>query len=341
LAEGLNVLEGDNAQGKTNLLEAVYVLINGKSFRAPDLAATVQWGQAQAQLEARIRHEGLDTVLQTQLSEAGRETRLQGKAMRSLAEIHRRIRALVFTPDSSALFRGSPGLRRRYLDHAAGVHRPGYSGKLSRYLRLLKQRNELLELGRPSASWEEYNEAFAQAALELMEERAAYLEELQPRWRERLAQMMGSAHPLDARWEGPLWTPLALELKTVQGELERRRETEFRARRTLVGPHRDDFCLRLGEKRVSESASQGQQRMAVIALKLAEADLFQSATGRSPVFLLDDLGSELDAAHLGALLEILARIQAQTILTTAQSGAFDPLKARTLKVLSGRLLPPA
>lgn len=339
LAPGLNVLEGENAQGKTNLIEAVYFLINGKSFRTTESPTLLRFGQELSQLEGEFQHDGLSSRISIRLTPEKKETWLQGKPLKSLAQLHALLRALVFTPDSSTLLRGSPGVRRRYFDHAISIHRPTYSGILARYGRSLRQRNLLLEQrGQPQAL-EDFDHAWATTGRDLMEERKIYLAELLPCWRERFGQISGGEVPLESAWQGELWRPDVPELPEIMASLHRVREAERRAQRTLFGPHRDDLGVRLQDRPVRDAASQGQQRMLVIALKLAEADLFQKRTGRSPVFLLDDLGSELDRHHLGRLLQILGEVQAQTLLTTAQQGVYAPLHARTFRVQKGQLTP--
>ncbi len=143
---------------------------------------------------------------------------------------------------------------------------------------------------------------------------------------------------LGFHWEGPLLLQEGIpSLASLLHQLESVRDQEFRYGRTLLGPQRDDLGVSFGNHPVRELASQGQQRLLVIALKLAEADLFQARSGRPPVFLLDDLGSELDERHQRLLLDSLSELRAQSLLTTAQQGAYAALHANTFRVFQGQL----
>ncbi|MFO1463037.1 MAG: DNA replication/repair protein RecF [bacterium] len=340
LAPGLNVLEGENAQGKTNFLEAVYYLANGRSFRNCEPENLIRFGQANAYLEAEWEHEGLNSQLRMQLGPEGREAHFQGKAIARLTPVQASLRVLVFTPDSSTLLRSSPAARRRYFDHAIALQRPGYAGQLARYQRVLRQRNQLLENpGTPELA-ASFDQAWAEAALGVMREREAYLRELEGLWRQRFRDLLGEDVALGLVWQGRLVREG--ELPTVEGllaGLAEVRDQERRYGRSLLGPQRDDLAASFGGHPVREIASQGQQRLLIIALKLAEADLFQGRSGRPPVFLLDDLGSELDERHQRLLLESLGELRAQTLLTSAQRGAYAALRAKNFQVSAGHLLP--
>jgi len=338
LEPGLNVLEGENAQGKTNFLEAIYYLANGKSFRNCDTESLIRFGADHSLLEAEWSFDGLSSALKMRLGHEGRQVEFQGKPIVRLTPIQASLRVLAFTPDSSTLFRSSPAARRRYFDHAVGLQRPGYSALLSRYQRVLRQRNQLLEQGGPQELEESFNQQWAESALRLMQEREAYLQELAGPWERRFRDLLGEDVRPQFHWEGTLLREGLPSLSFLLQSLEAVRNQEFRYRRTLLGPQRDDLAVQFGSHPVRELASQGQQRLLVIALKLAEADLFQAKSHRPPVFLLDDLGSELDHRHQQLLLDSLAELQAQSLLTTAQQGAYAALHANTFRVFAGQLL---
>jgi len=335
--EGLNVLEGDNAQGKTNLLEAIYYLANGKSFRAAETESLIRFGEPQAELAAHWEQETLDYRLELRVRPEGRETKFQGKAIVRLTPVQASLRVLVFTPDSSQLFRSPPLTRRRYFDHAIAVQSPTYGSALNRYQRVLRQRNHLLESGAPPHLLEPFDHQWAESAAELMSERRAYLEILLPIWKSRWRALSGEDWALSASWQGPVEEERVEHPEALLEALAGLRSEERRQGRTLLGPQREDLVLSLEGHPVREAASQGQQRMLVIGLKLAEADLFRENSRRSPVFLLDDLGSELDERHRRLLLDSLGEIEAQTFLTTAQHGAYAALHARNFRVVSGRI----
>jgi len=249
------------------------------------------------------------------------------------------MRVLVFTPESSTMMRGTPGQRRRYFDQAISHHSASYGPELARYSRILRQRNLCLENHSSSDVLAGFNEQWAQSALSLRDERELYLEKLLPHWRKRWEEISGMRGLLSASWESRLpWQPGENKASWIE-KLEDTAPLERRVKRTLLGPHRDDLLVTLDQHAVRVSASQGQLRLLVIALKLAEADLFQEKTGRAPIFLLDDLGSELDRTRQDRLLGMLGDIHSQTLLTTAQAGTFSRLHAQTYRVQEGQLSP--
>ncbi|HKX11707.1 MAG TPA: DNA replication/repair protein RecF [bacterium] len=333
----LNVLEGDNAQGKTNLLEAIYYLANGKSFRAAEIENLIRFGAAGANILSRWEQESLEYRLEVQLRPEGRELKFQGKPIVRLAPVQANLRVLVFTPDSSQLFRSAPLTRRRYFDHAIAVQNPGYASALSRYQRVLRQRNHLLESAASAHLLEPFDRQWAETAAELLAERRAYLLRLLPIWKRRWQALSGEDWKLSASWQGPIDERRVEDPEALLEALAEVGAEERRQGRSLLGPQREDLALSIEGHSVREAASQGQQRMLVIGLKLAEADLFRENSRRSPVFLLDDLGSELDERHRRLLLESLGEIEAQTFLTSAQRGAYAALHARNFRVESGRI----
>ncbi len=337
LAPGLNVLEGENAQGKTNLLEAVFYLANGRSFRTQHRESLIRKGTQGTFLGAQLLHGDLQSPLTMEIAMAGRTVRLVGKTLSSMKRIHELFRVLIFTPDSSLLFRSSPTQRRRYFDHAITVHNPAYGEWIQRYTRVLQQRNRLIEQGSPREALTAFDGQWAELTLEIMRERRAYLKTLLPFWKKRLASLTQTNAALAAEWQGQLNLEEHGAVAALLTALEEASAEERRYGRSLLGPHREDLWVGFGGELVREVGSQGQLRMLVIALKLAEADLFQTKTRHSPVFLLDDVGSELDPRHFERLLEMLTELHSQTILTSAQRGSFASLNARRFWVEMGLL----
>ncbi len=336
LAPGLNVLEGENAQGKTNLLEVIYLLANGRSFRTKEWTSLIRFQQDGSRLRGTWEEGGLSTALEIQLKPEEKIYYCQGKPLRSLAKVHEFLRALVFTPDSSSLFRVSPQARRRYFDQAVELHQAPYGSLLRRYQRILRQRNQCLEGGGPADVLQSFDAQWAEAAHQVWLARAEYLQELLPFWKARFEDLSGMPLTLSAQWSrnvaGPWEQP-----ELLQEGIRRLYPQERRRGRTLWGPHRDDLKVQFSNHAVREVGSQGQQRILVIALKLAEADLFRARHSRSPIFLLDDLGSELDEERQSRLIRLLAEIQAQTVLTTTRASAYRDLAGKTFHVKNGKL----
>ncbi len=335
LETGLNVLVGENGQGKSNFLEAVYYLANGKSFRGALREHLIQEGKTQTNLFANLVSGGLEFSVDLEIYSQEKNLKLCGKPQHRWNKIRELFQVLVFTPDSTQLFRTSPSVRRHYWDGALTLQYPTAGSKLSDYQKVLRSRNRLLESGAPAALCEPFDRQWAQLAFEIYQARIRYLEDLLPYWRKRLGEILRGDRELQARWVGTLASQPQSSPDFYEEILARFRHEERRRGQTLVGPHREDLQVTLGGKGVKETASQGQQRILVIALKLAEADLFLRHRGIAPLFLLDDLGSELDPKHLSLLLRTLEELQAQTLLTTTLGESFSQLSGRIYRVREG------
>lgn len=337
-AGGLNVLEGRNAEGKTNLIEAIYYLANGHSFRSRHLSSLISFDQEVAQLHAQIVHQEMEYDLKARIVLEGlgkKEFIFQDKVLARFSKIYSILRILLFTPDSVQLFRAAPGVRRKYFDQSIQVYDLPYGSLLSRYIRVVRHRNQLLEAGSPKSYLVSFDVPWAMLGLQIMRAREKYLQELIPIWSRWFRDLSGSPWHIGAKWVGDILFQENLTEEKLLGQLAHKFKDECYYKKTLLGPHLDDLHVVLDGRPVKEVASQGQHRMLVIALKLSEAELFNQSTGRSPVFLLDDLGSELDPDRQRLLLDILSHMQAQTFLTSAQVGAYKSLHARTFYIERG------
>ena len=331
----LNVLEGANGQGKTNLLEALYFLAHGRSFRTRERESLIGDGREEAILAAVVDRGELEHRITCRLTPERRELTWNSKPQHHWTKVYQILQVLLFTPESTGLFRTAPASRRRYFDQAIAVMFPEYLTWLNRYQRVLRQRNQML-LDRAAPEWREpYDRQWAELTAGLMAWRQEYLAELMPRWVKRLAGLTQSVTGLLARWEGPVPQSPPPTAEQLLEALAGVAAEERRTGHTRLGPHREDLVLYWEERPVREVASQGQQRLIAIALKLAEADLYLARYGHAPVFLLDDVGSELDPQHLAALLKSLRTMDSQTVLTTAHPGEYSALEAKTFTLKGG------
>ena len=309
----LTVICGDNGQGKTNLLEAVWLLTGGKSFRGGKDAELVKKGQPFAVLEAVIeaadgRQDALRIVIGSPDSERpGRTARLNGADKGRAANLAGRFTAVVFDPGHLSLVKGAPEGRRNLT-----VYR--------RYLRAMTQKNALLRSFYERDPQEAYavletlNQQLAAAGEEIQRRRLEYLAQLAPIAQANYDELSHGAEMLTIEYAS-LFQPgqMAQELKRNTG-------TEIRARCCLVGPHREDVSILLNGEPARVYASQGQQRSAVLSLKLAEAAVAAQVTGEHPVMLLDDVLSELDDHRRSYLLTRMA--EKQTFVTSCDDTAF-------------------
>jgi DNA replication and repair protein RecF len=317
---GATVLVGPNGQGKTNLLEAVYLLATLKALRASRLAELVRFGAARAVLSATVEGPGGERRLSVEVAPGGRTAFLDGKpADRPEAYLEGHA-AVCFTPDDLLLVKAGPELRRRFLDRAAFNRWPAVLAEARDYLRALRMRNAALRRG-PSQVEESFREPLVRAGARLLRRRQALVAELAPRLTEAFAAVAGPGAPLARLAYRPAaGMPTQGEEDALAGRLaevlalrlERDREKGY----TSAGPHMDDLTLALDGREARPYGSQGQQRALVLALKIAEIENLRAALGRPPLLLLDDVSSELDPEKNRLLLGYLADLRAQTFLTT-------------------------
>jgi DNA replication and repair protein RecF len=321
-APRFNVISGDNGQGKTNLLEAIYLAGTLRSFRTASSQEIIAWGADEARVAARVERAGIERVYEVELGRHGKQARLDGKVPRSVSEYFGDFNVVLFAPEDLRVPRGSPSGRRRFLDRSVFNRQVGFLADAQRYARVLKSRNALLRSPAPPPQPElldVYDAQLAEAGACVLGARLRYLAELAPRFA--------------AAYEAITHTGLAAELRyqsdpaferPEEAELQARllaattasRRRDLARRQTHVGPHVDDVVFLLGGHEARAYASQGQLRALVLAWKTAEMELLREVHGESPLLLLDDVSSELDAARNTYLFAFLDRIECQCFVTT-------------------------
>lgn len=327
---------GANAQGKTNLLEAIYLLGTFKSFKTQHNRDIIRWSAAAATVAGTVADRGLDRELEVLLTPQGRRARVNRKPVRSLQEFFGACNVILFAPEDLALVKGAPALRRRFLDRAIFTGWPGYLPAFQAYLGAVQQKQALLRGGGPgrggwaggpgygglaeAAAREAWDEALVKHGVEVLQRRARLIAELRPYLAAAYRRLAGPAggEAAIAYRPGARVDPLAppAELAAaLAAAVEAAYPDERRRGLVLVGPHRDDLLLTLDGRDLRLFGSQGEQRSFVVALKLAELALLTDRLGSPPLFLLDDVASELDASRRQALAEVLAETGAQVFLT--------------------------
>jgi DNA replication and repair protein RecF len=319
LGPGLHVFEGRNAQGKTALLEAIYLAATARSFRTSRDADLVEWNQPRACIQlAMQRDSGRARNLRIEWSPRDgalkREIWLQDQPVRKLGEFLRELPLTLFTPDDLQLVQGGPQERRGYLDLLLCKLYPTYLETLGRYHKVVRNRLALLKTARPQASDElqSWDELLAEFGSSLTRYREELCRELTPLVRRLYADLSGETADLQLLYE-PTGTG---ERDSFLARLQRKQSEEFRLRSCLVGPHRDDVALLLRSAPVRRFGSQGQQRTLALALRLSQAEILQQVGKERPVVLLDDCFSELDPGRQARLLEWL-QAAPQVLITTA------------------------
>jgi DNA replication and repair protein RecF len=343
----VNVLWGDNGQGKTNLIEAVYYLATLRSFRTSHADELVRGGPAaqeaaRAQLSARIEHRGLDRKVEIRLGPEGRTVSLDGKQVRGAAAVFGAVSVVLFVPEDLLLPRAAPSARRRFLDLAVFNVERAYYREASAYQKVVKSRNHLLKRGVSDAVLlDAYDEELARTGARVVVRRRQLVADLAPRMRELFRALHGEL-PVELRYrsapvddgapdEPAIHAALLAALRAQRGLDERRRFTG-------TGPHTDDVEIVLSGRLAREHASQGQLRSLVLALKLAELLNVDARRGDVPVLLLDDVPSELDPTRRKFLFDMVGELSCQTLISVTERNVVSPLRERAdFHVSRGRI----
>lgn len=290
---GTNIFCGNNAQGKTNLLEALYLFSMGKSFRTTQDADLIRFGadytKASLVFCDRMREHTLEIII---LPNKKKQIKINGVTISRLSELVGKLNVVLFYPEELGLVKEGPYIRRRFMDVALSQLRPAYYHVLGRYNRTLDQRNKLIKsirMGNQSLretvfAW---NEKLVDYGMELMRYRAEFMEKLDELAQKNHFEASGEKLKL-------VYRPRFTEKQVFLDKLEENFDREIEQGCTLYGPHREDFEIYINDKEAKVFGSQGQQRSAVLSLKLAQADLLFAEYGEYPVLLLDDIMSELD-----------------------------------------------
>jgi DNA replication and repair protein RecF len=332
-ASRFNVFHGDNGQGKTNLLESIYVVGALRSFRTQRMADLIGFGREQAYIGARILRGGLERVYELSQRASGRLVRLDGKAVRPISRYFGDFNVVLFAPEDLQVPRGSPADRRRFLDRAVFNRAPRYLGDVQAYEKVVKNRNALLrEIGSGKRSLRQagdllavFDQKLAEVGARLVVSRMRFLDEIRPRFRTAFESITQTGLEVDVSYMASTPLPPAPAMpETTAGDvavalaacLTEQRGRDLARGATSVGPHRDDLMFRLDGHAAASFASQGQLRALVLAWKTAEMELLAETHGEEPVLLLDDVSSELDATRNEYLFEFLKRRPTQCFITT-------------------------
>ena len=336
LGDGLSVFWGGNAQGKTNLLEAVHVCCLGKSHRTVQSAEMVSYGKENAQIGLRVkRHDGPRHIQVMLQANKHKRISVSGVPIRRMSELMGHVQCVLFAPEDLQLIKGGPSLRRKYMDTALCQMSPAYFSSLMQYNAALSQRNALLKKGiEEEAVYDAYEQTMAHVGAKVLWHRQQFCIEIEP-MAARLYSDIANGEPMRVMYRSqvPQGTEQEIE-KALTEALKNARPADKRRYITGVGPHRDDLQSVICDKEARSYASQGQQRTAVLALKLAEVARMQARSGHRPVLMLDDVLSELDLKRQQALTE---HVEGQVLLTTATKPPEHLKAAKIFKVEQGKL----
>jgi DNA replication and repair protein RecF len=314
-----NLLYGLNGQGKTNFLEAIYLLGNSRSFRTSRLPEFIRHGQTQAVVSGEVESSGTISEIRVSMETAGRRVEIDQKGIKRASDLHGKLNAVVFSPDDTGMVKSGPEARRRYLDRAVYTGDIGYLHCWHDYHRILKQRNHLLK-SPDKTGMDVWTEKLAAAGAEVIERRQRYVALLDTQLQQHYATISGGGETAGISYqpEGVKATDRDSIFEELQQLFQRHLKTDERYGTTTAGPHRDDLLLCLDNRQLKAFGSQGQQKSFILALKMAEMENLRMVFGEPPLLLLDDMSSELDANRNSNLMEYLTSRDIQVFITTTQ-----------------------
>lgn len=343
---GVNVIWGENAQGKTNLLEAIGFLSGARSHRARGDKELISFHRDRGTITAEVTSRGRDFLLEVQLFRGARRRLFVNHVKcKTAAELGGIVQTVLFCPEDLALIKAGAAERRSFLDHAICQLRPRYAEALAQYSKLLDHKTRILRDWEKHPSLldvlEDFNEAMARAGALVIHYRAHFVRKLAEKAAQIQTEFSGGRETLALHYAtvSTVRDPLGPTVELYE-DLRRHQNSHAKAERDarscLSGPHKDDLVARINGQPARQYASQGQTRTAALSLKLAERELFRDDTGQWPILLLDDVLSELDARRQDFVLRRITG--GQVILTgcEAPDGTFP--EGRTLHIMQGKLV---
>lgn len=342
-----NIFIGDNAQGKTNILEALYVLAITASHRTNNIKELISWNSKNSVIKAECNNSAYEVDLSLRINEYGNKEYYKNGININLKEFFGQVNVVMFSPEDLFLVKGSPAQRRKFLDNEISQTNKYYYQCLLRYNRIIQQRNNLLKTIRDRRKNEDvlemWDEELSQVTADIIKIRMDAMK--------RLAMLANLMHRKLTNSQESL--KLIYSFNNIDGDIEnfnkqqlkefylnqlnKVRKTDLEKGYTSIGPHRDDIILKVNDVNIRFYGSQGQQRTGILALKLSELEFVKSQTGQYPVLLLDDVMSELDEQRREQLL-LFINNRIQTFITSTDNKLFPSIKgAKYYKVVKGKI----
>lgn len=311
---GTNLLLGDNGAGKTNLAEAVYYLSLAKSWRTQEPKALIKDGESEAAITAKINEQGIKRTIKIIITPKGRRIWVNDTPIRRLSELSRLVNIILFTPEDAMLFKGPPGNRRSFLDVSLSKKSLDYLSLIGKYDRLLANRNAALKKSEPDSTYiSVLTESLIAVSEPIERYRRLYLGEMNKILSELSSALYGASRRAEI-----IFRPFIKgdEFASEAAKAYKRSyESDLLHKSTGVGIHREDFSLNLDGKDIALYGSQGENRLAAIAMKLAPYFLIEEE-GKRPIAVVDDVYSELDEVHAANLTNLLNRMGQVFITST-------------------------
>jgi len=333
LNEKTNIFYGDNAQGKTNVLEAIYVCGLGKSFRTNKDLELIKENKEKAKIEIFFKKKKREEKIKIEISNK-KNILINEIPIKKLSEIIGKINIILFTPEDIEILRNEPQKRRRFFNIMISQLRPMYVHILSQYNKALEQRNNYLKQIRIENKSKNnlliWNEQLAEQGIKIYNYRKEFIEKINKKIKEIHLKSTNNSEILEIKYKTNIKTK-----EEYLEKLERNQELDIKKGYTTIGVHRDDFEININEKDVSIFGSQGQQRSCIVSLKLAEAEVVNDEIEEYPIILLDDFMSELDKKRVQGFIKNIKNNQ--VIITTTDKIKLDTMVYNHFSVEKGKV----
>lgn len=305
--EGLNLILGDNAVGKTNLAEAIQYISLARSWRSSSDRVLIKAGADMALIQAHLKEGALRRSIEIEIAKEGKRVKINGKPVNRLSELSKSANVIVFAPSDVPLFAGAPSERRAFLDVSISKQSPDYFSLMSKYARLLKSRNAALKQAHPDvALLRTYSDQMSELTIPIIRYRTMFVSSLNHVLPSVYGQLSGQQSRCEVVYR-PFLKGADISPEKAKKAFEEALESDLVHRATGVGVHREDISLMLNGENIANYGSQGENRTAVIAVKLSPYFLIEDES-KKPIAVLDDVNSELDSGRVERLMGLLEKL---------------------------------
>lgn len=320
----INVLIGENAQGKTNLIESIYFLAMSRSHRTARDRELIRWDSEFAKVNGKLKKRSHSVPMEIILSKRGKIAKLNHLEQKKLSNYIGQLNVILFAPEDLSLVKGSPSVRRKFIDMELGQMNKIYLHHLAQYQQILKQRNQFLKQAKYDPKFDQIyldvlTEQLAAEGAEVLFYRFKFIKQLNAWAQQVQIDISNDKEQLEIRYKtiSEITDELSVEeiFEQLKENYQSSQQQEIDQGTTTLGPHRDDLIFYVNDRNVQTYGSQGQQRTTALSLKLAEIELMNEVTGEYPILLLDDVLSELDDSQQTHLLNSIQN-KVQTFITT-------------------------
>ena len=333
LEKNVNVFYGENAQGKTNIIEAIFLCSMGKSFRAKQDKEMIRLNQSNALVEVEFQKSDRDSKIKIQIGNR-KTVYVNGVKIKKLSELLGNLNVVMFTPDDISILKGGPQNRRRFLDIMISQLKPNYMHNLSLYAKILEQRNNYLrqikEEGKDENLLDIWDEKLAEYAVNISKYRYEFIEKIKNKIETIHSQITDNKESIEIEY-----ITECLDKEKYFEILKQRRKLDIIKGYTTKGIHRDDFMIYINKKQLNIYGSQGQHRTAMLSLKLSEVNIIEEEIDEKPILLLDDFMSELDQKRRNHFLEKIN--DTQVIITCTDKIDIENKKILIYNVKDGKV----